>query len=337
MAFVLGLSACVSLVLLKRFRVKSLKVCAAPDHVTCFKGEDRSVNVTFGSQLAGWAPIASLSLVGDGGFDATMTSSSARGLELSLKPRYAGRFEGLKFELELSDVLGLFVEKAIHLEFNLVVDSLPVSLLEAPRRPRLSPLALGERSSGSPGSGQEFYGIDEYQPFMEAKDILWKRVGRRADDKLVAKIRESNVPREVRIALLVPQVEGRLGFVDLACEALGQLCGTLLEAGSIVTLVGFDGQQVVTAGASKPEELPFALMEASSFPGGPVDPSALSTTDVVILSPPSLGLPQIRDAVANDALLIVSEHELPALSSRKVFVFTGHEELSRLAELVMNR
>jgi uncharacterized protein (DUF58 family) len=337
LAFVLGLTACVSLVLLRRFRAESIKVSPAPGHVTSFKGDGRSVGITFGSRLFGWSSVALLPLVGDDRFEARLTSSSAEAMELVLKPRYAGRFEGLKFELELSDLFGLFVIKAIPLDVKIIFDSLPASLLELPPRARLSPLSLGERSSGSPGSGQEFYGIDEYQPFMEAKNILWRRVGRRADDKLVVKVRESNIPREVRIALVIPQGDGILGFVDLACEALGQLCGSFLEAGSIVTLVGFDGSRVVTVSASKPEELPSALMEASTMQGGPVDLGVLSDADVVVMDSASISLPRAMDVAAGNALLVISERELPDLLSRRVFVFTGHEELSRLAELVMNR
>lgn len=337
LAFVMALSAALSLALLLRFRAGFAKAAASPKQVSSFKGTKASVRVTFRSALAGWVSVYALPSVGDDGFEVKIVSSSSQGVELEIVQRYAGRFEGLRLGLELSDVLGLFVERNLPLEVDLTFDSLPASLLAQPKRPRLSPLALGERSSGAPGSGQEFYGIDEYQPFMEAKNILWKRVGRRADDKLVVKIRESNIPREIRIAILGVDERDRLAYVDKVCEALGEVASSLLEAGSMVTFIGFGDGGPVIAGASKPEELPRALMEASVLRGLPADASILQGADILVLDSASLDSPSLREALVGRALLVISESELPNVSGRRMFVYTGHEGLMRLAELVVNR
>jgi uncharacterized protein (DUF58 family) len=337
LALMMVLSASLSLALLVRSRAAFTKASASPGRVTTFKGTRAALRIDLGSALAGWVTVSAVPAADGNGFETRVLSSNGRRLEMELTPRYAGRFEKLRFLLELSDVLGLFVDTNLPLEVDLVVDSLPTSLLAYPQKPRTSPLALGERSSGAPGSGQEFYGIDEYQPFMEAKNILWKRAGRRADDKLVVKIRESNIPRQVRIAVVGAQEGRRLAYIDGACEALGELGSSLLEAGSMVAFVGFREGGPVVFPAAKPEELPLALMAASSLPGSPLDASYLQGADILVVDSGSLDDLQVQASIPGRALLVISDRDLPDISGRRVFVYTGHEGLIRLAEQVVNR
>jgi uncharacterized protein (DUF58 family) len=339
LALALAISAFVSLILLRRFSRAMPRMTAEPSRVTTFKGEGRSLRLLLNSRIGGWITVQALPMAGTEGLDAEIVSGGPGFLELSVKPRYAKRFDGVALEFRVTDVLGLFAVKSLEVNLNLVVDSLPVALLLAPRRPRLGPLALGERAAGTPGSGQEFYGLDEYQPFMEAKNILWKRIGRRADDKIVVKVRESNIPREVRLAYVDPYESGRarLEFVDRACEALATLGGTILEGGSLVTIDIPSARNGASITSADTEGLADAIMSASTRSCTDLDVLALERDDVILTDNRSYERSALREAYRDKPVLLMAADPAAVASGRRVFAFSGREELVGLAEMVVNR
>ena len=124
-------------------------------------------------------------------------------MTFSFEPEYAGRFEGLTVTFELRDPLQLFHKTMQISRPDFIIDSLPISLLADVRVARPMSMTLGERTGRTHGAGQEFYALDEYTNQVEKHDIMWKAVARMPDDnKLIVKVRESNIPKTLKIGIL---------------------------------------------------------------------------------------------------------------------------------------
>ena len=190
------------------------------------------------------API-SLRVVSRGSRWSTLSSASAprsSGLGLSHDPRgdpgaftvaadYAGRYERLELTVAFVDALGLFsrVEKVRPRDF--AVEVLPLSLLGSPRRPAIFAVTSGETPAGTRGSGQEFYGIEQYVGTTDSKDILWKRVAKAPNEPLVTRVREVNVPESLKVCLVGSSQGDATTWMDTVTEALGRMGVTLIEIG----------------------------------------------------------------------------------------------------------
>src|SRR2546426_1081849 len=151
----------------------------------------------------GWLSLRVDTVRMPGGVDASFRAVSQTAVEVTAIPRYAGRYRGLGAKYELNDPLGIFGEFG-EAEFeDFTIDVLPLALLAPARSVVIPAVTMGEKPAGRRGAAQELYAIDEYHPFAETKEILWKRAGARTpDERLLIRVREANVPRALKIGLL---------------------------------------------------------------------------------------------------------------------------------------
>ncbi len=259
----LAFASAISLALLRGMLPKSVEISAEEGRVRLFKGEEGAITLRTPGLRNEWARVEVESVKFDG---PVTTSVAVRGpdkVRVTFTPETSCRYTGAVAEVEVRDALGLFaVSLSVQLG-DVVVDSLPVSLIARQTPVYVPPLVVGDSPAGAPGKGQEFYGIEEYTEHSESRDILWKRAARAPDRPLLARVREANSPEWVRLELTTGEMaaKDRPALVDLECEALGELGRSLLFAGVGVKVVG-PGGTVRTA--EDDDTLADAIMEASA-------------------------------------------------------------------------
>ena len=270
LAFAMALSALASQILLATSSGRNISIRMEDPQVTVFKGEHVLRRLVIVSRRKRFVSVEASSVEGPEGVDISVVSQAQDSLSLSFVPHFSGRFQGIVVTFELRDALQLFRKRMVFAVNDFTLNSLPNSLTAEVRVARPMALALGERAGRTRGSGQEFYAVDEYHPETEKKDILWKKVARLPGDHLVARIRESNIPKALRIALIRTQpidaferkrnggallsttnsridtressresraqIE-RLTWIDRACEGAGALGKMLISIGCDVELV----------------------------------------------------------------------------------------------------
>jgi uncharacterized protein (DUF58 family) len=259
-------------------------------------------------------------------------------LEFNVTPSYAGRFELVRTTLCSGDVLGLFsCQSEFPLDF--IVESLPLSLVAPARVSDASPLAVGEEPAGGKGSGQELYGVAEYLPSTDTKDILWKRVARAEDDSVPVRVREANVKASVAlgVSLRYSSQEERTRTVDLALEAIAQIGRTLIAMGTTVVMTYPVGESFANASASNLAELADALIDVSTA-GAVLEAAGDTAFECDLLLASRDVIPRLeRAGPKSTPVLVLTEEPLPTEPSNDVFSFCGREDLSGLAMLVLGR
>ena len=164
-------------------------------------------------------------------------------IRLRFLGKYAGRSQGVKVGISFTDPLKLFKKLDQMVSTELVLDTMPLSLLAPEVQRRLKVIGYGERSTGYAGQGQELYKLDEFNPGY-TKDIVWRRVAKSADEALVARVREANVTDVLRIGVVRFAERGdedRAAWTDKLCEALGEVGREILETGASPILLYHHG------------------------------------------------------------------------------------------------
>jgi hypothetical protein len=215
-------------------------------HLSGFKGDVMTTHVEIIVKRARWITVNLAKVEPPPGVEVSVKVVRENLVRLSVRTRYSGRFEGFLMHLEVRDILNLFSKKVQTLYSEFVLESFPSSLLASIPRSKPMPLTLGDRSTRSPGSSLELYALEQYQPFSETKNVLWKRVARMPDEQLIVRVRESSIPKTIRIgfilrverfeeyALYTDEEErelARLRWRDLICEGLGSIGNNLLAVG----------------------------------------------------------------------------------------------------------
>jgi uncharacterized protein (DUF58 family) len=260
-------------------------------------------------------------------------------IRLSFRPRYSGRFEGIKMMLEFTDPLRL-LSRTVELSYrNPVVEVIPLSL--ATRSPRVIPrmTLTGDSPAGSPGQGQEIYGIDTYRGSGQSKDILWRRVARSPKQDLFVKIRESNVPETIRISIIqtVDRGPSRYAWIDLACEALGLVSNHLLAMG-LTLKISFSSGGIYTESVSAPDELVNCMMDFSnSRPESDNVRWLVQDADLVISGLKELESPDLAQLISRRPSLLTVEDAKPVFLGANSVIFSGRENIVPLIQRVIEK
>ncbi len=278
-----------------------------------------------------------------GGVEVSFKSVGQTAVEVTAIPRYAGRYRGLRAKYELNDSLGIFGEFG-EAEFeDFTIDVLPLALLEPAQRVVIPAVTMGEKPAGRRGAAQELYAIDEYHPFAETKEILWKRAAARTpDEPLLVRVREANIPRSLKIGLLevVERGSGRPLWMDSATEAIAAIGGILLRAGTEVEVLRSSSGGVARLRASNLGELANLVVEMWTS----IDTSHLLevTTEADFLV---AGLEELERRAVSEAarkkpsLLILDEGSgsSPRRMTERTIVYSGAESVVRVVSEVLAR
>jgi hypothetical protein len=336
------------------------KVTAASEggHVRIMKGEQYEVVLAFESRGSGW--IGSTPTTFDtetGQLSKVELLSDGMRIRLRFLGRYAGRSQGIKVGVSFTDPLRLFNRLDHLVSTELVLDTMPLSLLAPEVERRLKVIGYGEQSTGYAGQGQELYKLDEYNPGY-TRDIVWRRVAESTDEALVARVREANVRDILRLGVVrfaKRTSDERASWTDKLCEAIGEVGREVLETGAGLVLLyrqgppsgggrveGSSGEErlrgMTGMVAEDIDELAEAVMSCSVAEGSQDVESVVLESDLVVT-----GLRELEDegmarVLAQKPLLLVYEEASPppAFAERSV-IWTGGEDLLPLIRKTLER
>lgn len=331
-ALALGMvfSAAVSLVLLS-LHTAGVEPRAPPGPLRVMKNEKGRLLIAFPGLRDPWARMEVKSAKVDGPVEASIDAQDGTSLTLMLKPSLAGRFRGLRLGIRTEDPLGLFYSSRTVELGGVTVDSLPFSLVAPIRRAFIPPLVVGETPAGSPGRGQEFFGVQTYTEHTESKDILWNRFAKEPEKPLLARVREANNPESVSVQVIHYAVGSRWSLLDLQCEALGALGRALILAGIRADIVAPDGSRHP---AATEEELAEAVMTAAAAKGAERESGWQDWSDLLVL----VGEPSEEDLLrtARRPTVMIGGGRA-RLADRYAVAFTGTEDLSGTVGMVLTR
>jgi len=331
LALALAFASLVSMALLGLLAPRSLSVSALDDHIRLFKRQEGSLAFSLQGKRERWTIPEVESVAADGEIETSINRDGGK-FVVKVKPLKAGRFVGFKVDVRLGDAIGLFsVKRQIGLD-QVVVDSLPISLLGRMGTGCPLPVVIGESPAGQPGKGQEFYGTEVYGEQSESRDILWKRAAYSPNGPLLARVREANSPESICILVAHGEMgdERRIDCIDLQCEALGLLGSTLLANRLEVVILGPDG---VSRPAKNEADLADAIMETS---GAGI---ALARGRVQYIG---LGIVMAVGDFPESELSHLGRHPTVFVGTkgrhlldRHAIDFTGNEDLSRILGLAL--
>ena len=345
LSFALSVIAAVSLLILRLSRGDVAVLSVQPQRLRAFKLERAvlTLNVTRARRRRwmGWLSLRVDKVRMPGGVDADFRAVSQTAVEVTAIPRYAGRYRGLGAKYELNDPLGIFGEFG-EAEFeDFTIDVLPLSLLAPAQRVVIPAVTMGEKPAGRRGAAQELYAIDEYHPFAETKEILWKRAAARTpDERLLIRVREANVPRSLKIGLLeaIERGSGRPVWMDSTTEAVAAIGMILLRGGTEVEVLRSSPSGVAHLRASNPDELANLVVEMWT----PIDPSHLpdvaTEADFLVTGLEELDRTAVSEAArGKPSLLILGGPGSPPRTTGRTTVYTGAESVVRVVSEVLAR
>jgi uncharacterized protein (DUF58 family) len=336
LALSLALAAAFSLMLLELFVGRSIRIEPADWKLKGFKNETIQTTLRIRGVLSSWVAL-NFASVGNDYLGSQAHFLDKHTIRLKLAPRYAGRLEGLQVNVLAKDSFGLFLKHRPTVEVALTIDVLPLSLVSAVRKVALSPLALGEKPSGAHGGGQEVYSLDTYNPDYDAKNIAWKRVARNPDEKLVVKMRESNIPELFTLGV-VDNLDGsgdRPYWTDLVCEALGTLGRSLIDLGVDVELIAPSGQGIFLDSV---EDLSEAILIVSSSKRKKDTASELILrSDIVITNEFSMEDPGLLRLLFEKPRILLSRETSLFGKSRNTVHFSGSENVLQILGRALER
>ena len=331
-----------SLLVVKLVKYTSVKVELNPNRQRLFKQDKFSVNSIMTMTTPRWVSAKFDSLKAHIGVETHTESVGENSIQISIEPLFAGRHKGIEVTAKVSDPLDLFT-KEVKIEYSdFLIDSLPSSLLLSQPRIKPSSLGLGEASARFSGAGVELYSLEEYKPYGETKNILWKRAGRMPDEKLLVRVRESNNPRVVRIGLIFNAMrakpEERIRLMDRVCESIGFLGNNLLAVGCLIEITLASKEAlggITTMNASNIEELAEVLMAMWDVEAGNLSDSELVQlvlgSDVVVTGFREMQDRNVAFLLSRKLSLLIKEATPPPpYASEKTIVYSGNEDLRRL-------
>ncbi len=310
-------------------------------HPTCFKEGEAVENITIKSRRKRFVRVVVSSIKGPAGVETTSNDSSDS-LSLRLRPKYAGRFQGLSIQFEFIDPLGLF-KKTLDLgRDDFTIDCYPSSLLKDVRQTAPLTLALGERAGRTHGSGQEFYSIDEYNSSVERKNIYWKKIASLSDERLLVKVREANIPQSLSIGLVktVDREQGELEWMDLACEGAGILGTNVFSLGCDVTLLFYSENTIARCEATDLLGFRECLMKMSRSQTSTTEKVSeiIDEADICITGLKELENGPLAMEVARKAALLIQDKDaFPKTMGNLSVIYSGSEDVAELVNRVVRR
>ncbi len=300
------------------------------------KRQQGSVVLRLGSLGSQFARVSSVSLANPFGLDGQAGKLDRGATELTFVPAYAGLFQGIRATVMVTDALGLFKRSEV-VDLDLVVESLPVSLLLPDVVLPVSPIVQGEASTGGRGAGQELYSIEPYLPGSDAKDVMWKRLARSNDDSIQVRVREASAKAVVSMLTTFGSADpkDRVKYTDLAAEATTQLGKKLVSLGVTVELSYRRGNDVSSVRASTSAELATAMIKLWTGDSRRPYESALSDADLLVVDQIAFDDERSAGLLGRGPVLLVRKESAGRNSWGNIFTFTGHEDLTALAEALL--
>ncbi|MDA4131126.1 MAG: hypothetical protein OK457_10175 [Thaumarchaeota archaeon] len=335
-------SAALSEIILARATTGNIQVQFNDPHLTCFKEGEVREDFRINYRTRRFVKVRISSITGPKGVETITDESSQDGLRLIFRPKFAGRFKGLRAKFDFSDPLELFAKSLEVSIDDFVLDCIPASLLKEIRTARPMALALGEKIGRTHGSGQEFYAIDEYHPAVERKNIFWKKIASMADERLLVKVRESNIPKFLTIGLIrtIDRGEEQLQWTDRACEGVALLGKNIFSVGCGVHLVFETATGPVRLQAQDLAELSDAVMQLSVGLTSEIESTSeiLYESDICVTGLKELKVDLLALAIARKpSLLIEDKDTFPRTIGNLAVIFTGNEDVSELVHKVVGR
>ncbi len=334
------IAALLSEIILARAFRNSIEITPTVSHVACFKGEESRTGLKICSPSRRLVSVTLSNVVLPEGIEANVDDSDTNMPNLLIKPLYAGRFSGLSAQFELKDTLGLF-SKRVELEAeDFVIDCYPSSLLKEIRLARPLSIVLGEREGTTHGSGMEFYSLEEYTTGTDRKNILWKKVASMPDERLMVKVRETNIPKSLFISLIQTVQRGKhsIPWVDCACEGVGSLGKIILQIGCDVHLLFDSGGRVASIKAADTSELSEALMQMSTARFSDLDTASLLLTraDICVTGFIELQNELLASEVARKPVLLIGDEDAsPSNVGDLAVIYTPEQDLAPLVNRVV--
>jgi hypothetical protein len=337
LSFALSLVAVVSLVIFMASSVGSLQLEVRPVLVRIFKHRRTTLNIKVGPGRGQWFGLSSARVKSGRVLDVEPVEVVYNGGSFRLSSPFAGRHEGLQLEVVTMDVLGLF-QKESQVSLGFLAEVLPLSLLAPSPRLVVTGVTSGEITGGSRGSGQEFYGIEDYNTLTEVRDIIWKRAARSPDERLFARIRESEIPGTLRVALVEGTPEDRIAWMDLSSEAFGQIGVALLQIGMRLETSRQSSAGAVENQVEDTDELADAAVrlwdDSRAKPEQSVD---LMEQDLLIIEPNALVDQKVRSAASAIPTILIERRRREPAGADDTFVFSGEEDLGEFLSRVVSR
>jgi hypothetical protein len=346
LAFTLAIVAGITFLIMASVSEFNTKVVADPQKIRGFKHDKLLVSVTLLFKRSRWINVNLTSIKSQVGVDSEF-EMKGRAVKVIISSKYAGRFTGLTSNLEIIDVLNLFSKEIQTVSADFVFESLPLSILTEIPHSKPMPLSLGEKSGGSPGSSLELYALDEYQPYTETRNIMWKRVARMPDESLTVRIRDSSIPKIITIGFVnnKPRREtATLNWMDLVCEAIGSMGNTLLASGCLVEIIYTTHEGLLD---------PISVHEVSSFdelsdslvllfgqpnPGEDMENllQVIDRSDIVVCGMRELEDRKLAGPISRKVTLVVAEERSsPAIIGQRSMIYTGVEDVRKLIANVL--
>ncbi|MDG6978317.1 MAG: hypothetical protein JRN58_04470 [Nitrososphaerota archaeon] len=335
-------------------RDRGLSVSAKSGHARMMKGEHYETVISVRSRGDGWIGSTPTSFSIDTGQLADVEPvADGTGIRLRFLGRYAGRSEGIRVGVSFTDPLRLFTRLEQTVTSELVLDTMPLSLVSTELGRRLKVVGYGERSSGYAGQGQELYKLDEYNPGY-TKDIVWRRLAQSPEEALMARVREADVRGLVKVGVVrfaEREGEERARWTDGLCEALGEVGREVLETGAGVVVLYHEppaggrrptGQErlrgMVSLGAADVDQLADAVMASSAAPGSRDVGAVVEEADLVVTGLLELQDAEVASILSRKPLLLLYEDAPPPppFLERPV-VWTGKEDLLPLIRRTLER
>lgn len=344
MAFALSVVAIIAFFIVGSITHYNTKIVIDPPRLRGFKKDPLSATAVILFKRSRWINVNLASVSAQKGVDAKFEVQGSSVVKITLSSKYAGRFSGLTLRFDIVDVLNLFTKQIQVSSLDFTYESLPLSILRQIPRSRPMPLTLGEKSGKSPGSSLELYSLENYVPFTETKNVMWKKVARMPDEKLIVRVRDSSIPKVVTIGCV--QVKQRrdqenLEWMDLVCEAVGTMGNSLLTAGCLVEILqSSSGFGVVTHEVSDLDQLSDAVMRLSETP----DPGKemenvfriIDRSDIIVC-----GMRELEDRTVSPpiskrpALAIMEKRASPYVVGQQTMIYTGVEDVRKLISNVL--
>jgi hypothetical protein len=337
-------TAALSEIILASATTGSISVQFDNPHLVCFKESEVKENFRITFKTRRFVKVRVSSIKAPPGVETLPDETSKDGLRLIFRPKYAGRFKGLSATFEFRDPLELFFKsKQITID-DFVLDCIPESLFKEIRAPHPMALALGEKIGKTHGSGQEFYSIDEYTTGVERKNIFWKKIASMPDERLLVKVRESNIPKFLTIGLIRTAQRSDqelLLWTDRACEGISLLGKNIFSMGCGVVLAFESSTGPNRLQAVDLPELSESVMQLSVGQISDVESTSelLYQSDICVTGLKELKVDLLALAVSRKPCLLIEEDgaQIPRTIGKLSVIFTGKEDVSELVEKVVGR
>lgn len=344
LSFALSVIAAFSLLTLRLSRGDVAVLSVQPRRLRVFKLERAvlTLNLKRAGRRMGWLSLRVDTIRMPGGVEANFKAVSQTAVEVTVIPRYAGRHRGLGAKYELNDPLGIFAEFG-EAEFeDFTIDVLPHALLAPAQRVIIPAVTMGEKPAGRRGAAQELYAIDEYHPFAETKEILWKRAAARTpDERLLVRVREANIPRSLKIGLIeaVERGSGRPAWMDSATEAVAAIGSILLRAGTEVEVLRPSSGGVARLRASNLGELGDLVVEMWTSIDASHLPEVTTEADFLVTGLEELERRAVSEAARKKPSLLILEGSETShrRMAERVIVYSGAESVVRVVSEVLAR